>query len=199
MGQLGCTWFIMVNHLSCWDLFSGKWTGGVVRFVCHWSSISSFLCIHLFLLVAGREPIGFDCWFHSLTPLCFMLCFFGRKVVQELHLLSLVSWNPGISRDLRLYDEAKYLYPFHFYDRSPSYLSVDPNSKPGSVADAGGERWEWFIGSLGWKGRRGSWSKWCNRVFLSCFREYSSCEISQRDSVGLSEKWGIPAILVVYH
>eukprot|EP00435_Cladocopium_sp_Y103_P056561 s1780_g19.t1 len=45
--------------------------------------------------------------------------------------ITLVGWAMG------LYDEAKYLYPFHFYDRSPSYLSVDPNSKPGSVADAG--------------------------------------------------------------
>lgn len=36
-----------------------------------------------------------------------------------------------------LYDEAKYVYPFHFYERSPSYLSVDPTAKPGSVADAG--------------------------------------------------------------
>eukprot|EP00438_Fugacium_kawagutii_P012822 Skav200475 [mRNA] locus=scaffold5182:202730:221252:- [translate_table: standard] len=38
---------------------------------------------------------------------------------------------------LSMYDEAKYLYPFHFYERSPSYKSVDPNSKPGSVGDAG--------------------------------------------------------------
>ena len=46
-------------------------------------------------------------------------------------------------RSLRLYDEAKYLYPYHFYDRSPSYFSVDPNSKAGSVADAGGGSQRW--------------------------------------------------------
>lgn len=40
----------------------------------------------------------------------------------------------------RLYDEAKYLYPYHFYERSPSYLHVDPASKPGSVGDAGLEQ-----------------------------------------------------------
>lgn len=49
---------------------------------------------------------------------------------------------------MRLYDEAKYLYPFHFYDRSPSYLSVDPNSKPGSVADAGAVESE--VGVVNW-------------------------------------------------
>lgn len=42
-----------------------------------------------------------------------------------------------------MYDEAKYLYPFHFYERSPSYKSVDPNSKPGSVGDAGGKEPSW--------------------------------------------------------
>ena len=38
---------------------------------------------------------------------------------------------------LRLYDQAKYVYPYHFYGRSPSYTNVDPDSKPGSVGDAG--------------------------------------------------------------
>ncbi|CAJ1424219.1 unnamed protein product [Effrenium voratum] len=36
-----------------------------------------------------------------------------------------------------LYDQAKYVYPYHFYGRSPSYTNVDPDSKPGSVGDAG--------------------------------------------------------------
>lgn len=36
-----------------------------------------------------------------------------------------------------LYDQYKYLYPYYFYMRSPSYSNVDPDSNPGSVADAG--------------------------------------------------------------
>lgn len=35
------------------------------------------------------------------------------------------------------YDSAKYVYPYHFYQRSPSYELVDADSAPGSVADAG--------------------------------------------------------------
>lgn len=38
---------------------------------------------------------------------------------------------------MAMYDEAKYLYPYYFYTRSPSYTNIDPTSNPGSVADAG--------------------------------------------------------------
>eukprot|EP00913_Durusdinium_trenchii_P011930 g11206.t1 len=74
------------------------------------------------LLLPGLLSIGFLVF--SRAPAWKVLSFVCMGVTA-------VGWGMG------LYDEAKYLYPFHFYERSPSYLSVDLTSKPGSVGDAG--------------------------------------------------------------
>ncbi|CAK9094636.1 unnamed protein product [Durusdinium trenchii] len=81
----------------------------------------STLCI-LALSASGLLSIGFLVF--SRAPAWKVLSFVCMGVTA-------VGWGMG------LYDEAKYLYPFHFYERSPSYLSVDLTSKPGSVGDAG--------------------------------------------------------------
>lgn len=43
----------------------------------------------------------------------------------------------GVGYAMGCYDCAKYVYPYHFYTRSPSYELVEADSAPGSVADAG--------------------------------------------------------------
>lgn len=43
----------------------------------------------------------------------------------------------GVGYAMGCYDSAKYVSPYHFYTRSPSYELVDADSAPGSVADAG--------------------------------------------------------------
>eukprot|EP00930_Biecheleria_cincta_P088967 TRINITY_DN78219_c0_g1_i1.p1 TRINITY_DN78219_c0_g1~~TRINITY_DN78219_c0_g1_i1.p1 ORF type:complete len:623 (+),score=87.64 TRINITY_DN78219_c0_g1_i1:104-1972(+) len=43
----------------------------------------------------------------------------------------------GVGYAMGCYDSAKYVYPYHFYARSPSYELVDADWAPGSVADAG--------------------------------------------------------------
>jgi len=43
----------------------------------------------------------------------------------------------GVGYAMGCYDSAKYVFPYHFYTRSPSYELVDADSAPGSVADAG--------------------------------------------------------------
>eukprot|EP00440_Ansanella_granifera_P040165 gb/GFBE01043564.1/.p1 GENE.gb/GFBE01043564.1/~~gb/GFBE01043564.1/.p1 ORF type:complete len:611 (+),score=115.89 gb/GFBE01043564.1/:1-1833(+) len=54
-----------------------------------------------------------------------------RMLAMTCFVMSVVGYALGS------YDKAKYLYPYYFYMRSPSYSGVDPNSGPGSVADAG--------------------------------------------------------------